>query len=239
MSDLPPSDLRHLDEITNLSLVENGLLHTDFELGRAAPSHFRVAREAHLLFYRSMIERLRGSANLPVIARLPKDPQISMVFYRFGDGPWKEVHYSTVSRCRKAWRFSEPAHCPRPNISTSKSAQSPEREHLIHFYDALAMIQTECFMGQPGHSSWRPLPDSEMKDLEWLNECVRNDYEHFVPRSYGAFSQDLLHSASVCLAGSQALLSESNNVLFHDVPPQLRGLLRSVLETIYDHEKRV
>ena len=73
--DLSPSEPRHLeaaveteavmDEITNLSLVENGLLHIQFELGRSAPSYFRVAREAHLLFYRSMIERLRGSANLP------------------------------------------------------------------------------------------------------------------------------------------------------------------------------
>jgi len=186
-----------------------------------------------------MIERLRGSANLPVIARLSKDPKERTMIYQHGNGPWQEIHHSTVSGCRKAWRFSEPAPCAPPNISTSKSAQSPKRDHLIQFYDAVAMIQTECFMGQPGHSSWRRLPDTEMKDLEWLHEHVRNDYEHFVPKTYSAPSRDLLHAASVCLACSETLLSESNNVLFHEVPSKLRSLLRSVLGTIYDHEKKV
>ncbi len=45
-----------IDRITNLRLIENGLLHIQFEFDRDAPSHFRIAREAHLVFYRSMVE---------------------------------------------------------------------------------------------------------------------------------------------------------------------------------------
>jgi hypothetical protein len=60
------------ETINNLNLIENGLLHIRFGLGRDEPSFFRVAREAHLVFYRGMIEALKGSANLAITSRPSK-----------------------------------------------------------------------------------------------------------------------------------------------------------------------
>lgn len=225
-----------MDEITNLRLVENGLLHLQFEFDRAAPSYFRIAREAHLLFYRSMIEALRGSANLAVIARLSKDRKVS---YQRGIGQWLEIHRSAVSGCKDAWRFSEPAPSAPPNMARSSAAQTPDRDYLIGFYDALAMIQTECFMGRFVHSRWRLIRDANMEHLEWLHEGVRNEYEHFVPKLYVAPSRDLLLAASICITASDDVIFESQNVLFHEMPPdQLRTLLKSVIGKIHEHETK-
>ena len=77
------------DAIENLSLIKNGLLHLRFELSRENPSYFRIAREAHLLLYRSMVEALKGSANLAVTGRPPKDRSYK---YQRGGNPWQEIH---------------------------------------------------------------------------------------------------------------------------------------------------
>ena len=145
-----------------------------------------------------------------------------------------------IPGCRKAWRFSEPAPCVSPNISTCGSCEPPERDYLIGFYNTLAMIQTECFMGRSVHSRWHLLTDADMKHLEWLHEHVRNEYEHFVPKLYMAPSEDLLHATRICLAGSDAVLFESNNVLFQEVPQEpLRALLSSVIGKVDDHGKKL
>ncbi len=225
-----------MDEITNLRLVENGLQHIEFEFGRTAPSCFRIAREAHLVFYRSMIEALRGSANLAVTARLSKDPS---VLYQHGTGQWQEIRRSSIPQCSKAWRFSEPATCGPPSRSPSSPAQPPDRDYLIGFYDALAMIQTVCFMGRFAHSRWQRIPDQDMGHFQWLHERVRNEYEHFVPKLYLAPARDLLHVASRCLATSDFVIFESNNVLFHEMPPEtLRSLMTSALARIHEREER-
>ena len=225
-----------LDEITNLQLLENGLLHIKFECDRATPSLFRIAREAHLLLYRSMVEGLRGSANLAITARLSKDRSVC---YERGSGQWHEIHRSDIPQCRKAWRFSEPSACAPPRVSTSNPAQSRHRDFLIGLYDALAMIQTECFMDRSVHSRWQRVSDQDMQHFEWLHERVRNEYEHFIPKLYIAPSSDLLHAASLCLTTADVVVFESNNVLFHEMPREtLRNLLKSVLAKVDEHEKQ-
>lgn len=224
-----------VDAITNLQLVQNGLLHIQFEFDRAAPSYFRIAREAHLVFYRGMIEALRGSANLAVTGKLFKEREVS---YQCGPGQWQEIHRSAILDCKRAWRFSEPAPCKTPQPTTGIAAKLANRDYLIGFYDALAMIQTECFMGRFVHSRWSLLPDADMRHLEWLHERIRNEYEHFIPKLYIAPSQDLLRAAHICLAGSDSMLFESNNVLFHAVSQEpLRSLMNSVLEKVHEHER--
>jgi len=230
--DTPTTQTDTMDEITNLRLVENGLFHIEFECDRAVPSYFRIAREAHLLLYRSMTEALRGSANLAVTAQLPNDRSVC---YQRGTGQWQEIHRTVIPECKKAWRFSEPAPCAPPNTSTRCSAQPSDRNYLIGFYDTLAMIQTECFMGRFVHSRWRFLPDMDMKHLEWLHERIRNEYEHFVPKFYIAPARDLLQASRICIDVSDNVLFESNNVLFHGMSQEpLRSLLRSVFGKVND-----
>lgn len=97
------------------------------------------------------------------------------------------------------------------------------QDYLIGFYDALAMIQTKCFMGQFVHSAVVPVCDEDMKTLEWLHEEIRNEYEHFIPKYYTAPVQDLLVAADLCLHLAHKLLFDSENVRF-------RAISRKILE---------
>jgi len=223
------------DKIDNLSLIENSLLHMRFELDRESPSYFRIAREAHLLLYKTMIETLKNPANLAVTGHRSKHQSVK---YQIGDKPWQEIHKVPIDGCRRAWRFSDPALCDQPSMSTSEVVRGPEpKEPLIGFYDALAMIQTECFMrGVIFHkpiliSEW--ISDEEMKTFEWLHEDIRNEYEHFKPKFYRVGVHELLMAAELCLSVSKVLLFESVNVIFHTVTKEsLKELLESVFKEV-------
>ena len=58
--------MEKLQVIDNQILISNSLLHAQYELERPERNYFRIARESHLILYRSAIEALRGSANFPV-----------------------------------------------------------------------------------------------------------------------------------------------------------------------------
>jgi hypothetical protein len=197
------------ESINNLSLIENGLLHIEFEMNRLQPSMFRVARESHLILYRSMIEALKGSANLPVTGRPSKD---RMHRYYLGNEPWKEIHKVPVPGCNQAWRFSQPVLCQVPEIDGTKVLDPRHDDYLISFYDALAMIQSECFMHRYVVSREVTVTDNEMGLLEWLHEDIRNEYEHFVPKGYAAPVVALTEPTTLCLRLSRELLFDSKTV---------------------------
>lgn len=211
--------MKGLDSIDNVSLIMNGLQHIAFEGSLQAPSYFRVAREAHLVLYRSMIEALKGTANLTVTGKLPKQPSFR---YQMGRDPWREIHKQPIQCCKIAWRFSAPAPCDPPDPSLPR-AEEPD-DHLIGFYDALAMIQTDCFMGQSVHSKVVPVADESMATLEWLHQRVRNEYEHFVPKYYSSPVVDLVAATDLCLRVAQALLFESENVRLEERRAELQKL---------------
>jgi hypothetical protein len=191
-----------------------------YEKTLAEPSYFRIAREAHLVLYRSMVEAVKGSANLAVTGKFPKKPVFQ---YQQGDEPWREIHRVDVTGRKKAWRFSVPVAIGPPNLGLGR-AEEPE-DRLVGFYDVLAMIQTECFMGQFMHSKVVPVDDEEMATLEWLHESIRNEYEHFVPKHYAASVQELLAASDVCLRLAGDLLFRCGNVrLEHPLSDQLREL---------------
>jgi hypothetical protein len=201
--------MTQFESINNLSLIENGLLHIGFEMNRPEPSMFRAARESHLVLYRSMIEALKGSANLEVTGR-PSKSRIHR--YQLGNGLWKEIHKVPVPGCDGAWRFSQPVLCHAPRINCTKLPQPTHDDYLIPFYDALAMIQSECFMHQYVMSREVAVTDDEMKLLEWLHEDIRNEYEHFVPKGYAAPIPSLAKPAMLCLRLSRELLFDSKTV---------------------------
>ncbi|MDD1778938.1 MAG: hypothetical protein LUQ65_12305 [Candidatus Helarchaeota archaeon] len=227
-----------VDKIDNLSLIENSLLHMRFELDRESPSYFRLAREAHLLLYRTMIESLTRSNWQNVTGHRSKAK------YQIEDKPWQEIHKVPIKGCRKAWRFSDPAVYTQLPMSTSVEVPlAVGKEYLIGFYDALAMIQTECFMG--GVIFHKPIlisewiSDEEMKTFEWLHEDIRNEYEHFKPKFYRVGVHELLMAAELCLSVSKVLLFESVNVIFHTVTKKsLKELLESVFKGVVSHSKR-
>ena len=215
-----------LETVDNLLLVENNLLHLEFELQRRTPSCFRMAREAHLLLYRGMIEALKGSANLAIIGRPSKDFSIK---YRMGDGEWQEIHKVPITHCTKAWRFSNPVTYDVPDRAEKLPRKPRSGNYLIGFYDTLAMVQTECFMLRFVHSRPVLITDQEMEVLEWLHEEIRNEYEHFVPKHYMAKVSDLLEATILCLRLSRQLLFDSGNVTFYRPPKnRLEELLESV-----------
>lgn len=230
--------MHKLEAVDNLSFIENGLLHIQFELSRNKPSYFRIAWESHLILYRSMIEALKGSANLVVTGRPRKNRSHK---YKLGNKPWQEIHKVAVNDCRAAWRFSLPEICDEPQIDTNDAAeiQQPDGDdYLISLYDALAMIQSECFMHQFVHSTLVPVSNGEMKILEWLHENIRNEYEHFVPKSYMAPAADLSSAASLCLRLSSQLLFKSKNVMFHRVPEGgLKIFFENVTQELSSHSE--
>lgn len=206
-----------MDKIDNLHLIENGLLHIQFEMSRDKTSCFRIAREAHLILYRSMIEVLKGTANLPVTGRPSKDRNHK---YKFGNNPWQEIHKVEIDGCEKAWRFSEPEQCQEPNRSRecdNKKSQKSDNNFLIGFYDGLAMIQAACFMKRYINSKIVYLKNKNMKLVEWLHEQIRNEYEHFIPKIYLAPIDDLLYVSGLCVEISRKLIIESGNIIFHNI----------------------
>jgi hypothetical protein len=224
-----------VDKIDNLRLIENSLLHMQFELERESPSYFRLAREAHLLLYRTMIESLTGSNWQNVTGHRAKDRSVK---YQWGDKPWQEIHKEVkIEGCHEAWRFSHPVVCAQPpedrinEVFLKSVFRSLGEAWLIGFYDALAMIQTECFMHKFIYSKSIMISNEDMITFEWLHENIRNEYEHFIPKLYWAPVYDLLWAVERCLSVSKELLFESGNVIFHTVTKKsLKELLESVFK---------
>jgi len=214
-----------LEDIGNFILIENNLVHIDFELNREQPSYFRIAKEAHHALYRSMVEALRGTANISITGRRDKD---RIYKYKLGNNPWMEIRKTNVAGCKSAWRFSEPIQCDEPQIQNESIEKSAHDDFLIGFFDALAMIQTECFMSKYVHSRPLNVHDNEIAILEWLHEDIRNEFEHFVPKLYTAAVSDLSQASVLCLRLIQELLFESGNVIHHSSPDGLKNLIREV-----------
>jgi hypothetical protein len=214
-----------LESINNLSLIENGLAHIEFELSCKNASMFRVAREFHLILYRSMIQALRGSSNISITGRQSKDRSY---WYSYDEIEWRKIHKTPIEGCKYAWRFSAPKMSYEPPVIDKRNAQLTFDEYLIPFYDALAMIQTECFMHKFVDSKEVKLSDREMQLFEWLHEKIRNEYEHFIPKSYSAPLQDLINLSILSLCTSKELLFDSRNVYPFDEYKHLTNIFESV-----------
>jgi hypothetical protein len=212
--------MRSFESIDNHRLIYNGLEHIEFELCRQPASYFRIAREAHQILYRSLVGALKGTANIAVTGK-PKGRREHR--YQLGNGPIKEIHKESVAGCNFAWRFSDPVVVDSFFQSDVNETSTRSDDFLIPFYDALAMIQTECFVHQFVQSQEVTITDQEMKLMEWLHEAIRNEYEHFVPRGYSAPIENLLLTSKVALEKALASLFHTKNVLFfdHSVPQKL------------------
>lgn len=173
-----------------------------------------------------MIEALKGSDSLDVLKSEGKNTK-PRCKYSFGDDKWFEVIKEAVPGCKKAWRYSSPQCCKRPDDTPTEATERENKEEnledecqeywqqdLIAFYPALAKIQTECFMYRSFDSKRVRIDDEDMQLLEWVHENVRNKFEDFLPMSFSVPKRTSVRTASLCLQIADQLLFESGNVLF-------------------------
>lgn len=210
------------DKVSNLLLLDNNLHHVGFELSRKRPSYFRIARESHLALLRAMVEALRGTANLAIVEpRKKKRNKDRTTTYQVGSQPWQQIQRIAVTGCQKAWRLSAPVPCAPPSFTSSPSAKNttkhtPPDEILIGFYTLLAMIQSDCFMVHSYGTTSTQISDEELRLLEWLHENIRNEFEHYIPKSYWVGTPGLVAASHLALRITQWLLRDSGTI--HGVP---------------------
>jgi hypothetical protein len=217
----------------NLDLISDNLRHLGVELSMDSPFWFRVGKEAYHTLCRSMVESLRGSANLATTgSRRPKNRRIH---YHLGDEIWKMIEKSPVPGCRLAWRFSAPVPQDPPQEAADRRGALDDK--LIGFFDLLAMIQAERFMCRMVDARPVVVPDADMRQLEWLHKSIRNEFEHFMPKLYGADFEDLQRGATITLNLSLRLFVESGTIFLRDgedivdVLKNAQALLRRVIGT--------
>lgn len=216
----------YYEHITNLKLLKNNLYHIGFELEKGRPSYARIAKEAHLCLNRAMVEALKGSANI-AITGTPKSKNRE-AYYKIGNNPHYKIVKESVNKCKKAWRYSKPIVWPEDQVNYERIDYDPYKfdDFLIGFYDLLAMIQNECYMFRYIHSKPINISDDEMYLLEGLHEQVRNEYEHFIPKSLSLPKYDLMLASHLCLNLSKKLIYDSGNVYNHE-----RGIKTHILKT--------
>ncbi len=221
-----------LETIENIDLIENNLVHFEFELERNDTSYFRIAREAHQVFYRAMVEVLQGSSNITVTGRA-SDKNRS-VKYRIGISnlPILEIHKEKIEGCKTAWRYSIPTpyqKLEKLSETSKKTKTKIDKNYLKNFYDLLAMIQTKCFMSRYMLSAPITISDNEMQILEWLHENIRNPYEHFVPTIYSAPTISLLKASLICIDKSKKLIFDSGFLFEPSKLVSIKNLIRKII----------
>jgi hypothetical protein len=224
------------ETIDNYRLIFNSLEHVEFELTRSTTSYFRVAREAHQVLYRSLVASLRGTSNIAVTGK-PSGRREHR--YQLGQDCIKEIHKQSIPACKKAWRYSAPVGVD--SFLQADQMKKRSEDYLIPFYDALAMVQADCFMLRSVNSITVNISDSELSLIEWLHEEIRNKYEHFVPRAYSSPIQHLLQAANLAISKASACLLDSNTVNYYPHSVTRAGMqskLSSVMTLIESHFNR-
>ena len=202
------------ERVDNLILIQDAISHIIYELG-GQKNLVRIGIECHSILLRSMVEVLRGSSNLAITGKRPKTWEWR---YERGNDPCKIIKEQPIKGCKKAWRFSEPEECAEPIPSDGKPVPDEQflDDHLLGFYDFLAMVQTECHMGHYYGSKPINISDEDMGTLEWLHENVRNSVEHFIPKLLLVDKESLMRAINICIDVSTSLFAESGMILLMD-----------------------
>jgi len=203
----------------NAVLILDNLKHIEFELSIDEPFPFRIAKESHLTFYRAMIEALRGTANLQVTYdRSVKRRHTHK--YKLGNSQWCEIRKAKLESCKYVWRFTEPTPCDPPDKLVSLNWDDiKKKKFLINFYEALAMVQSECFMCHFFLSKPLIVSDEAMKDLEYLHVLVRNEFEHFIPQTWSFDKAKLFQISRLCLRLTKEIFTETKSIMAHRAVP--------------------
>jgi hypothetical protein len=198
--------------IVNIHLIENNFNHILYEFESEKPSYFRIALECHNALLRTMVEVLKGMSKSFVVKNKFSDKEKKHVF-EIGNNPAVLIKKATIKGCNYAWRFSLPEEIPNYQINNINQSLE-DSDYLIGFYDLLAMVQCDYFMKYYTQAETIEINDSELADLEWLHQEIRNKYEHFVPKTYGAPINDLLVKSQICIRICEQILVNPTNIYF-------------------------
>jgi len=221
--------MSYYEDINNISLIKNNINHINLESESKTPSLFRIGKESHHILLRSMVESLKGSANIEITGK-SKDKK-RQHRYKLGNNPWKEIHKVSIKECHYAWRFSEPKLCDPPKIENLQNILRPEK-YLKGFYDLLAMIQSDCFMSRYVMSTPVHISDQKILSIEWLHGYVRNEFEHFIPKTYSVNKKNLKDASLACLELAYELLFDSKNVLLDHENNFLKHSILKIIEKL-------
>lgn len=219
--------MKDTEYIENIELIERNLKHIEFELLLENPSYFRIAVESHNALLRAMVQVLKGGSNFPIDKKLGKEKMFVISNNTMSKVIIKKER---IDSCKNAWKFSEPIIVDinvgdENNISRNNDEYE---KYLVGFYDLLAMIQCDSFMKDFSSAETINISGEDMSILEWLHEKIRNEYEHFIPKSYGAPINSLIHSSILCLDICKKLLVDTSNIYLL----QLRNKFKCPLENI-------
>lgn len=211
------ANMKYFDHIDNISLIKNNFDHVIFELKKTNTSYWRVTRELHQILYRSMIECLRGTANISITNKSSPTP----VFMEKGDGSTWRLDKQAIPGCKYAWRYAEPIPISKSDFPKQTKLGQPSNR-LVSFFVVLAMIQSEMEMDlglirSPYALRSVKITDDEMKDLELVHTNIRNIYEHFIPHSHSIDKLGLIRLSSLLLRITRELLMETEKVFRRDI----------------------
>lgn len=213
---------RYLD---NGKLIEDNYFHLKIEIDKDNPLFIRVAREAYFALYRSMIQALRGTNNLSI---LREPDSLKKIIYQRGNSPLMEIHKLKVPGCELAWKYSTPEpskeseQSVEPNSITTEEKETSTKRSLISFFDGLAMVQAEIFMGRYVDSKPISISKEETILLEWTHKIIEGEFEKFIPKLYSVSAQDLVLAACLCVSISKNLLFNCGLLLNHELPDLLK-----------------
>ena len=195
--------------IENLDLIKSSLIHLDFELKRDGIDYYRIASESHNILLKSMVQVLRGMNNFGLAGRKKNSSYICEVNFEKPVLLKKDI----IKGCKYAWRFKV-KELEKYSFEDDelKKYDGEDNNHLVSFFELLAMVQSDYFMKYNNQAKTLILSDDEMNTLEWLHIDIRNSLEHFVPKSYGATITKLLYSSVLCLENSSLCLIGSGNI---------------------------
>lgn len=215
--------------IENIDLIKSSLIHLEFELKRDGIDYYRVAIESHNIFLKSMVQVLRGMNNFGLAGRKINSSYICEVNFKKPVLLEKDI----IKGCKYAWRFKvkELEKCPFEDDEL-KRYDGEDNNHLVSFFELLAMVQSDYFMKYYNQAKTLILTDDEMKTLEWLHTNVRNSLEHFIPKSFGATITELLYPSFLCLENSSLCLIGSGNIYVTYKESEIEKILKPSLNSI-------
>jgi len=226
--------MKDAEFINNVDLIENNFKHIEFELSLRNPSYFRIAIESHNALLRAMVQALKGGSNFPIDNKLDKEKTF---ICSINNSPPVIIKKKKVKGCQNAWRFTEPTPVDPNEIDESNKSRYNDdyKKYLVGFYDLLAMIQCDYFMKYFSSAETIIINNEDLATLDWLHEKIRNEYEHFIPKSYGAPTNDLIYSAIMCLDICNKLLVETSNIYLLQLRERFEKQIKDITNKLNDN----
>ncbi|MEJ2613711.1 MAG: hypothetical protein P8Z35_02020 [Ignavibacteriaceae bacterium] len=228
--------MKDAEFINNVDLIENDFKHIEFEISLENPSYFRIAIESHNALLRAMVQALKGGSNFPIDKKLDKEKKF---ICSINNSPPVMIKKERVKECQNAWRFTEPTTVDPNEIDEGNISRYNDdyKKYLVGFYDLLAMIQCDYFMKYFSSAETIIINSKDLATLDWLHEKIRNEYEHFIPKAYGAPTNDLLYSAIMCLDICNKLLVETSNIYLLQLKDRFKKQIKEITNKLNDNFK--